>query len=97
MIFTILLVLSIIFSFISIIIALSCLKRFDGKLKNALISLIIALFILFARGLLRLLGLISTSNLENVNLLMNFALTLFILITTINLKQVIQVVDGKKR
>lgn len=95
-IFTILTILSIVFCIISIYIALYATGRFKGNLRKAVMPLLIVLGLLLIRNIVRLANLIPPSQIEKVNLGINFLVTLLILISMLNFRKVVKTVDGRK-
>ena len=99
---TLISVISVIFTLISLGVGLYVVIRLSGKLKSAIFYLLIVLFILLARGLIRLTSMgnitaISASDLDTINILMNLAITFFTLISTLEFRKMIKVIDHKSK
>ncbi len=58
--------------------------------------LLIVLGLLLIRNIVRLANLIPPSQIEKVNLGINFLVTLLILISMLNFRKVVKTVDGRK-
>src|SRR3989338_121694 len=90
-------IIGICFTFTSIILIVSILNRFSGELRKAINSLLFTLFILFIRGLIRLTDILKPEQLEMVNLIMNFLITLSILGSSLYLFKMVKRIDRKSK
>ena len=93
----ILAIIIVVFNFVSIVVTVSILKRFSGELRKAINIFLFALFILFIRGLMRLVDFVKPEQLEVVNVVMNFLLTASILVSAIFLKKMVSNIDLKSK
>jgi hypothetical protein len=82
---------------ISVYIGIRVFARFQGKLKNAMVYLLLALLLLFMGGVFRVLEIIPPQKLETTNLFMNLFITILTLMGIVSLSKAIEVIDKRKK